>query len=648
MQRIIRYIGMLVSLLVMYSFQSYKNDDSQLVFVKGEGVEVGIFQNGSRVFHHQHYRISEIPQVLFGKDYLIVSENVTQLEFSVAEDAQISLLLPYLEKGYNGLTLTDLSCYFQQTPAIEMRIYQKKLRAGKKWKFDAKGMPFSLIAPVISLNSNKALLEVKGGMIDIDTLKQGKSLFLKDKKTIVTDKIPDYLRQLTFAKPLPNTQVADSVRCYKACEFYLATTGTINDSKWQYHDVLVTETMSMHIYRYSYNTPGQWMVIPRTGSASSILIGEDIRINEPPAIFGTPICISTNQDKHYITDPTVVILPGGDYLAACKSRFDGENSVVRMLKSKDKGITWSYVTELSAVGFFNFFVLNNSVYLMGTKGGFNQIIILRSDDGGHTWTSPVDAKNGLLSEAKSYHSASTATVFHNGRVWRAMEDNIPLGKRFFRALVMSAPMESDLLDAANWTLSEALPYDRSWLGDSVAFNGWYEGNVVVSPNGEIVNVLRVETFKYKEHAAIIHYCKDGKSASFDPKTDIISFPGGEKKFTIYFDSVSHKYWTLSNMIFNEDHGMEHAGLIRNRLVLACSEDLYRWEVKDTLISHPDAHFHAYQYVDWRIDGDDIIAVSRTASDSPRGLSTRQHDANYFTFHRFADFRKNNIKRHIKK
>jgi len=639
MKKLIQYFGMIISLFVIYSFQSYKSVDSQLVFVKGEGVEVGIFQNGSRIFQHQNSRISEIPQVLFGKDYLITNGKAAQFEFSVAEDAQISLLLPDSKKGYKGMIQTDMTCYFLEKPAVEMRIYKKNMRADKVWKFNPKGMPFSLIAPVILLNSDKALLEVKGGMIDIDTLTQGKSLFLKDKKTKVTDLFPDYLKQLCFAKPLPNTQVADSVRCYKTCAFYMATTGAINDSKWQRQDVLATDTMSMQLYRYAYNTPGQWMALPRTGNASSILIGEDIRINEPPAPFGTPICISTNQDKHFITDPTVVILPGGEYLAACKSRFDGENSVVRILKSKDKGITWSYVTELSAVGFFNFFVLNNTVYLMGTKGGFNQIIILRSDDGGHTWTSPTDAKNGLLSEAKSYHSASTATVFHNGRVWRAMEDNIPLGKRYFRAMVMSAPIESDLLDAANWTLSEALPYDRSWLGDSVAFNGWYEGNAVVSPEGEIVNMLRVETFKYNENAAIIHYSKDGTKASFDPKTDIVPFPGGEKKFTIYFDSVSHKYWTLSNMIFKEDHGKEHAGLIRNRLVLTCSEDLYHWEVKDTLISHPDAHFHAYQYVDWRIDGDDIIAVARTASDSQRGLSTRQHDANYFTFLRFADFRK---------
>ena len=45
-----------------------------------------------------------------------------------------------------------------------------------------------------------------------------------------------------------------------------------------------------------------------------------------------------------------------------------------------------------------------------------------------------------------------------------------------------------------------------------------------------------------------------------------------------------------------------------------------------------------QYVDWVFDGDDIIAVSRTAFPETRGLPARQHDANFLTFHRISNFR----------
>jgi len=48
--------------------------------------------------------------------------------------------------------------------------------------------------------------------------------------------------------------------------------------------------------------------------------------------------------------------------------------------------------------------------------------------------------------------------------------------------------------------------------------------------------------------------------------------------------------------------------------------------------------HGFQYIDWQFDGNDIIAVSRTAFEDERGLPVRQHDANYFLFHRFTNFR----------
>ena len=69
-----------------------------------------------------------------------------------------------------------------------------------------------------------------------------------------------------------------------------------------------------------------------------------------------------------------------------------------------------------------------------------------------------------------------------------------------------------------------------------------------------------------------------------------------------------------------------------------SDDLRNWIVKDTLITSNDPFFHGFQYVDWQFDGNDIVAVSRTAFDEVRGLPTRQHDANFFTFHQFKNFR----------
>jgi hypothetical protein len=79
--------------------------------------------------------------------------------------------------------------------------------------------------------------------------------------------------------------------------------------------------------------------------------------------------------------------------------------------------------------------------------------------------------------------------------------------------------------------------------------------------------------------------------------------------------------------------------VRNTLALVNSADLRKWEIRCVLLHHPDADKHAFQYVDWQFDGNDIVAVSRTAWDDDAGGAHNFHDANFMTFHRVRNFRK---------
>jgi hypothetical protein len=229
-------------------------------------------------------------------------------------------------------------------------------------------------------------------------------------------------------------------------------------------------------------------------------------------------------------------------------------------------------------------------------------------------------------------------VFHAGRVWRAMEDAQGPGGwgSHFRAFVMSASADADLLKAASWTCSNRLGRDAGWLGGK--FGGWLEGNAVVTPDGKIVNVLRVDQRAYPEKAALVEISADGKTASFDPMAGFVDLPGGCKKFTIRYDPVEKCYWSLTNHV-PEKHRDLSPERARNALALVRSADLRRWEVRCVLLYHPDAERHGFQYADWHIDGDDLIAVVRTAFDDAQGGAANQHDANYLTFHRFAGFRR---------
>jgi hypothetical protein len=205
----------------------------------------------------------------------------------------------------------------------------------------------------------------------------------------------------------------------------------------------------------------------------------------------------------------------------------------------------------------------------------------------------------------------------------------------FHSFMMSVPVAADLLHADNWTFSNRLGRNAEWLGGK--FGGWLEGNAVITPAGRIVNILRVDYPGYEEKAALIEISKDGKRAAFDPRTGFIDFPGGCKKFTIRRDRKDGSYWSLSNYV-PPDQRTGEPGRTRNTLALIRSTDLRSWEVWSIILKHPDAGYHGFQYVDWLFEGEDLIAVVRTAFDDGEGGAHNQHDANFLTFHRIPNFR----------
>jgi hypothetical protein len=170
------------------------------------------------------------------------------------------------------------------------------------------------------------------------------------------------------------------------------------------------------------------------------------------------------------------------------------------------------------------------------------------------------------------------------------------------------------------------------------FEAWLEGNAVATLDGKIVDILRMHHGGAGGKAAVVRISDDGTKAAFDPTRDIINFPGGAKKFTIRYDEKTRAYWALTNPVMPRHTGERNAGGIRNTLALMRSTDLATWEMRCILLYHPDTARHGFQYPDWVFDGDDIIAVIRTAHDDGLGGAHNAHDANMLTFHRFAKFR----------
>ncbi len=364
---------------------------------------------------------------------------------------------------------------------------------------------------------------------------------------------------------------------------------------------------------------------PHTGTASA---------NVP----GIVIAHSPARTEQYIGSPSIAILPDGNYVASHDLFGPGSTrDRTRVYGSRDRGATWQRLTEIEGQWWSSLFPHRGALYLIGTSRENGFVVIRRSQDGGRTWTAPKDRDSGLLLGDGRYHCAPVPIVEHSGRLWRAMEDAMgPEGwGHHFNSFMMSVPAEADLLQAGNWTFSNRLGWNPTWLDGK--FGGWLEGNAVVTPAGRIANILRVDSPEPNERAALIEISADGKQATFDPQTGFVDFPGGCKKFTIRRDPRDSTYWALSNYA-PPGEAAGHPSRIRNRLALIRSEDLRHWTVRAILLHHPDAAYHGFQYADWRFDGEDLVAVVRTAYDDGEGGAHNQHDANYLTFHRIPAFR----------
>ncbi|QDT18008.1 sialidase family protein [Alienimonas californiensis] len=376
--------------------------------------------------------------------------------------------------------------------------------------------------------------------------------------------------------------------------------------------------------------------------------GADPATPDLSGVPGVVVAHSPASSGLYIGSPGLTRLPDGALLASHdffgpKSK-EFEIAQSHVYRSDDDGKTWSHVAQIEGAFWSSLFVHRGDAYLFGTRAHHGDLVLRRSTDGGRTWTDPKDAASGLLRPAP-WHCAPVPVVEHDGRLWRGVE-NASFGKKWgerYAAAVISAPVDADLLNADSWTVAGPLPRDPDWLDGT--FLGYLEGNVVVTPDGGLVDLLRVNTSgdNRSEQAALVRVIDDGKKLRFEPGDGDLStggfvpMPGAAKKFSVRPDPNGDGYWTLANLV-RPEHADKNPGSVRNTLALMHSPDLTTWTVRREVLHHPDVIAHAFQYVDWLYDGDDLIVLSRTAYADGLGGAHRAHDANLLTFHRVENYR----------
>lgn len=356
---------------------------------------------------------------------------------------------------------------------------------------------------------------------------------------------------------------------------------------------------------------------------------------------GTIISHLPAEQERYIGSPSICILPDGTYVASHDEFGPKSNefksAVSRIYISEDKGLTWKRIGQIDGQFWSVLFNMQDTLYILGTNRHHGNVVLRKSNDKGKTWSVPYDGKHGLLLEGE-YHMAPTPVLRHGGRIWKAMEyataKTTKWGERY-SAMMLSAPIGSDLLDARNWTRSNHLYYNMEYLDGN--FGGWLEGNAVYSEKDGVIDILRVHVpAGYTEMCAVANVSEDGKKMTFD-KRDFFPMPGASKKFSIKYDSATGLYMALLNEVPDSLSG-NSPDKIRNTVSLYYSENLQQWHRAKVVLHHPDHLKHGFQYIDWLIDGEDIVFVSRTSYDDETGGAHNNHDANYLTFHRIKNYR----------
>ena len=337
-----------------------------------------------------------------------------------------------------------------------------------------------------------------------------------------------------------------------------------------------------------------------------------------------------------LCSPCIIRHPDG-HLLASMDVYSGNRpqNLTLIFRSDDDGQTWHYVTELYPCFWGRMFIQNEVLYMIACSTEYGDLLIGKSMDGGYTFSAPTVLLRGSCKcNVAGIHKNPQPPVVYGGRIWETMEWG-SWGEGYHAAMVGSAPADADLTDASVWLFSEPVKYDPSWPGVAQGPSaGNIEGTLTVFPDGKLYNIMR-----YSMHSCTPNY---GLVLAYMVRTDdpeapleydrAIALPGNHSKFMIRYDPVSDMYFTIISRILDSNHIGD-----RNLLSFMQSSDAEHWSLVCDLLDYRDSDPGkiGFQYVDFFIEGEDLLWLCRTAFNDARNF----HDANYSTFHRIQNFRK---------
>ena len=338
---------------------------------------------------------------------------------------------------------------------------------------------------------------------------------------------------------------------------------------------------------------------------------------------------------NFLCSPSMVRHPDG-YLLASMDLFKGNapQNLTLIFRSDDDGATWKYVSELMPCFWGRLFVHKGELYMISCSTEYGDLLIGKSVDGGKTFGAPtviIRGSNGKDGNAGIHKNPQNVLVYNN-RIYITIEWG-SWGSRFHAATVISCDCDDDLLDYASWAIPHPVKYDKTIQNTVVGDADHIEGTLVVSPENELLNIMRFQMGSCTPNHgyAIVYKVNTEEHTKPLEFVRMMEFPANHSKFMIKWDEVSGKYYTIASRI--TDNVLVYS---RNLLSFMSSADLVKWDVVCDLVDErdKDPFYIGFQYVDFIIEGDDIIWLCRTAQNGAENY----HNSNYITFHKIKDFR----------
>ncbi len=336
---------------------------------------------------------------------------------------------------------------------------------------------------------------------------------------------------------------------------------------------------------------------------------------------------------HYFGSPSMIRCPQGHLLASMDLfAINTPQNLTLIFRSDDDGVTWRYVTELMPSFWTKLFIHKGEVYALSCHTEYGDLQIGKSTDGGNTFSTPVTLIRGANGKKGSsgVHKNPQNILYHNGRMYTTLEWGAWANKDYCHAaMVMSCDENADLMVPENWHFTPPVKFDHfaPELCDRPKCTMTIEGTLVLAPDGRLLNIMRFSKYGH----ALVYEVNTADPDAPLTYSHLMPFAANYSKFMIQYDAVTEKYLSIGCVVYDREKTSA-----RNYLVLLTSSDLHQWE--NTLVlydlRHEDHNQVGMQYVDFIMEGDDLLYMSRTAMNGAHTF----HDSNYMTFHRIKNFR----------